>query len=99
MQTENFNCKKCGLTISSTCSKCNKIVDVEEMSQRMRYNTVGLIIAENCNLLLGKTEDDYVNRDEPMTTCKKVNSNNGKEKYKLPDVYYPAKVSLGENFT
>ena len=29
MQTENYNCKKCGLTISSTCSKCDKIVDVE----------------------------------------------------------------------
>ena len=29
MQTENHNCKKCGLTISSTCSKCDKIVDVE----------------------------------------------------------------------
>ena len=29
MQVENYNCKKCGLTISSTCSKCEKIVDVE----------------------------------------------------------------------
>ena len=29
MQIENYNCKKCGLTISSTCSKCEKIVDVE----------------------------------------------------------------------
>ena len=29
MQIENFNCKKCGLTISSTCSKCDKIVNVE----------------------------------------------------------------------
>ena len=29
MLNENYNCKKCGLTISSTCSKCNKIVDVE----------------------------------------------------------------------
>ena len=29
MLSENFNCKKCGLTISSTCSKCNKVVDVE----------------------------------------------------------------------
>ena len=29
MQVENYNCKKCGLTISSTCSKCNKVVDVE----------------------------------------------------------------------
>ncbi len=26
---ENYNCKKCGLTISSTCSKCDKIVDVQ----------------------------------------------------------------------
>ena len=29
MLSDNFNCKKCGLTISSTCSKCNKVVDVE----------------------------------------------------------------------
>ena len=29
MLTENYNCKKCGLTISSTCSKCDKIVDVQ----------------------------------------------------------------------
>ncbi len=29
MQTENYNCKKCGLTISSTCSKCDRVVDVE----------------------------------------------------------------------
>ena len=29
MQIENYNCKKCGLTISSNCSKCNKTVDVE----------------------------------------------------------------------
>ena len=29
MQIENYNCKKCGLTISSTCSKCDKVVNVE----------------------------------------------------------------------
>ena len=29
MQTENYSCKKCGLTISSTCSRCDKIVDVQ----------------------------------------------------------------------
>ena len=29
MQIDNYNCKKCGLTISSNCSKCNKTVDVE----------------------------------------------------------------------
>ena len=29
MQVENYNCKKCGLTISSTCSKCERIVDVK----------------------------------------------------------------------
>ena len=29
MIIENFNCKKCGLTISSTCSKCDKTVDIE----------------------------------------------------------------------
>ena len=29
MLSENYNCKKCGLTISSTCSKCDKVVDIE----------------------------------------------------------------------
>ena len=29
MQIENYNCKKCGLTISATCSKCDKVVDVQ----------------------------------------------------------------------
>jgi len=29
MRIENYNCKKCGLTISSTCSKCEKVVDIE----------------------------------------------------------------------
>ena len=29
MIIENYNCKKCGLTISSTYSKCDKVVDVE----------------------------------------------------------------------
>ena len=28
MILENFNCKKCGLTIASTCSKCDRTVDV-----------------------------------------------------------------------
>ena len=28
MSLENFNCKKCGLTIASTCSKCDRTVDV-----------------------------------------------------------------------
>ena len=29
MKTQNYNCKKCGLTIASTCSKCDKTVDVK----------------------------------------------------------------------
>ena len=29
MLIENYNCKKCGLTISSNCSKCDKVVDIE----------------------------------------------------------------------
>ena len=29
METQTYNCKKCGLTISSTCSKCDKVVDVK----------------------------------------------------------------------
>ena len=29
MQTQKFSCKKCGLTISSVCSKCDRVVDVK----------------------------------------------------------------------
>ena len=29
MELQNYNCKKCGLTISSTCSKCDRKVDVK----------------------------------------------------------------------
>ena len=26
-----YNCRKCGLTISSTCSKCHRVVDVKKL--------------------------------------------------------------------
>ena len=26
---ETFNCKKCGLTIAATCSKCDRVIDVK----------------------------------------------------------------------
>ncbi len=29
MDIQNYNCKKCGLTITSVCSKCDKVVDVK----------------------------------------------------------------------
>ena len=29
METQTYNCKKCGLTISSQCSKCERVVDVK----------------------------------------------------------------------
>ena len=29
MQIENYNCKKCGLTISASCSKCDRVIDVK----------------------------------------------------------------------
>ncbi len=29
METQNYNCKKCGLTITSVCSKCDRVVDVK----------------------------------------------------------------------
>ena len=29
MTTETYNCKKCGLSISSTCSKCDRVVDIK----------------------------------------------------------------------
>ena len=28
MDIQNYNCKKCGLTIASKCSKCDRTVDV-----------------------------------------------------------------------
>ena len=31
MDTQTYNCKKCILTISSTCSKCDRVVDVKVM--------------------------------------------------------------------
>jgi hypothetical protein len=31
MESQTFNCKKCGLTIKSTCSKCNRTVNVKEL--------------------------------------------------------------------
>ena len=31
MDTQTYNCKKCGLTISSTCSKCDRVVDIKVM--------------------------------------------------------------------
>ena len=29
MEIQNDNCKKCGLTVSSICSKCDRVVDVK----------------------------------------------------------------------
>ena len=29
MEIQNYNCKKCGLTVSSICSKCDRVVDVK----------------------------------------------------------------------
>ena len=29
MQNETYNCKKCGLTISASCSKCDRVIDVK----------------------------------------------------------------------
>tara|TARA_Y100000591_G_scaffold40410_1_gene29853 strand:- start:195 stop:383 length:189 start_codon:yes stop_codon:yes gene_type:complete len=29
METQNYSCKKCGLTITSICSKCDRVVDVK----------------------------------------------------------------------
>ena len=31
MDTQTYNCKKCGLTIALTCSKCDRVVDVKVM--------------------------------------------------------------------
>ena len=31
MELETYNCRKCGLTISSTCSKCHRVVDVKKL--------------------------------------------------------------------
>ena len=40
MQIENYNCKKCGLTISSTCSKCDRTIDVQVSGE-------GCLVKEN----------------------------------------------------
>ena len=32
METQTYNCKKCGLTLSSTCSKCAQVVDVKVLN-------------------------------------------------------------------
>jgi len=37
---ETFNCKKCGLTIASTCSKCDRVIDV-------KINGDGCLVKEN----------------------------------------------------
>ena len=29
METQNYSCKKCGLTVTSVCSKCDRVVDVK----------------------------------------------------------------------
>ena len=29
MEQKTYNCKKCGLTISEKCSKCNRVIDVK----------------------------------------------------------------------
>ena len=44
MRLENFNCKKCGLTIASTCSKCERTVDVR-------------VLDDGCIVQLTKCED------------------------------------------
>ena len=31
MELETYNCRKCGLTNSSTCSKCHRVVDVKKL--------------------------------------------------------------------
>ena len=31
MELETHNCRKCGLTISATCSKCHRVVDVKKL--------------------------------------------------------------------
>ena len=32
MEIQNYNCKKCGLTIASKCSKCDRTVDVQVLN-------------------------------------------------------------------
>ena len=44
MELQNYNCKKCGLTISSTCSKCDRKVDVK-------------VLADGCLVQLTKCGD------------------------------------------
>ena len=45
MQIENYNCK-IGLTISSTCSKCDKVVDVEVLDDGCIVQKANVEIAQ-----------------------------------------------------
>ena len=37
---KTYNCKKCGLTISASCSKCDRVIDV-------KINENGCLVKEN----------------------------------------------------
>ena len=51
MQIENYNCKKCGLTITSNCSKCNKTVDVEVLDDGCIVQKQSVLIVQMLQLL------------------------------------------------
>ena len=61
MQIENYNCKKCGLTISSTCSKCDKVVDVEDLLESTRKEDNGNGLWEVFNRLQEKVVNGKFN--------------------------------------
>ena len=46
MTTETYNCKKCGLSISSTCSKCDRVVDVKVLDDGCIVQTKNALIVQ-----------------------------------------------------
>tara|TARA_B100000676_G_C17243755_1_gene419958 strand:+ start:71 stop:247 length:177 start_codon:yes stop_codon:yes gene_type:complete len=32
MEKNTYSCKKCGMSLTSTCSKCDRVVDVKQLS-------------------------------------------------------------------
>ena len=57
METQTYNCKKCGLTISSTCSKCDRVVDVKVMDDLEGKEDVVSKIDEGVKIIAGQRSD------------------------------------------
>ena len=57
METQNYSCKKCGLTITSICSKCDRVVDVKVLDS-------GCIVQQTkCGECAKHEHSDYAARE------------------------------------